>query len=178
MIKIREMRLTEADKIKHIDRSERIEAIYRMEAGQLIEERAGHECPNWNDKQTQELITRFTTELNRGGTAYGAFVQERLVGFGVLAGQFRGRNQDRLQVDLMYVTREYRRQGIGTQIMEKLSDEALKRGARYLYISSTETESAVQFYRSNGSELTEDKDTELYEMEPYDIHMIKKLRDG
>lgn len=75
----------------------------------------------------------------------------------------------------MYVSREYRRQGIGTRILNQLSDEAKKRGAKNLYISSTETRSAVTFYKSNGSKLTNELDSELYEKEPKDIHMIKEI---
>ena len=80
-----------------------------------------------------------------------------------------------MQYDLMYVSRNYRRQGIATRLMDELSHEAKKRGAKSLYISSTETESAVNFYRSTGSVLTGEVDRELFEREPKDIHMIRKL---
>lgn len=56
-----------------------------------------------------------------------------------------------------------------------LSEEARRRGARSLYISSTETRSAVSFYQSQGSEMTGEVDKELYTKEPKDIHMIKEL---
>ncbi|UVI28029.1 GNAT family N-acetyltransferase [Paenibacillus spongiae] len=175
MITFREMHLKDADSIQHIDRSERIERIYRMNNGQLIEIEAGHECENWNAGQVQELIQRLKLQLENGGKAYGAFDGELLIGFGVLACPFRGKNNDQLQVDLMYVSRNYRRQGIGSRIMQALSREAVARGAKYLYISSTESESAVHFYQHCGSELTHEVDPELFELEPEDIHMIKKL---
>lgn len=175
MITIREMQLMDAGSIQQIDRSERIERIYQMNNGRLIEIDAGHECENWNSGQVQELIQRFKLQLENGGKALGAYDGELLVGFGVLAPTFRGKNNDRLQVDLMYVSRNYRRQGIGSRIMQALGKEAVDRGAKYLYISSTETESAVHFYRHCGSELADDIDPELFELEPKDIHMIKKL---
>ncbi|WP_051967779.1 hypothetical protein [Brevibacillus thermoruber] len=37
--------------------------------------------------------------------------------------------------------------------------------------TSTETESAVKFYRSCGSTITSEIDEELFEKEPHDIHM-------
>jgi GNAT superfamily N-acetyltransferase len=52
-----------------------------------------------------------------------------LVGFGVLAHKFRGRENEQLQLDLMYVSREYRRQGIGSRIFDALSQVAIDRGA-------------------------------------------------
>ncbi|MFD0711962.1 GNAT family N-acetyltransferase [Paenibacillus sp. GCM10027626] len=175
MIDIKSMKLEDASKIWEIDRSEIIEYIYTCADGQLNEFKAGHECPNWEEGQYSEIIARYEEELRSGGMAVGAFAGETLVGFGVLAHQFRGENNDQLQVDLMYVTREYRRQGIGRRIITALSEEAVVRGAKYLYISSTETESAVKFYSSFGAELTPEVDEELFAKEPEDIHMIKKL---
>jgi GNAT superfamily N-acetyltransferase len=113
--------------------------------------------------------------LSGGGVAFGAYAGERLVGCGVLGHTFRGDEGDLLQIDLLYVTREYRRQGIGKRLMEVLSSEDVRRGAAGLYISSTETESAVNFYRSCGSKLTGKPDPELLAREPYEIHMAKKF---
>lgn len=175
MISYRELHLADAEKIQEIDRSERINTIYQMEDGVLKEVKAGHECPNWSVEEVEKLKTRFKNELEKGGKAYGAFDKNRLVGFGVLAHKFRGKNEDRLQVDLMYVSREYRRKGIGTRILEKLSRDAKFRGAKYLYISSTETKSAYNFYKNNGSDIAEEVDEELFELEPLDIHLVKEL---
>lgn len=176
MIDFKEMDIKEANKLRDIDRSEYVDFIYKMDNGQLTEvSNSGHECPGWTDEMHEEIESRFVYELVNGGFAYGAYDQEKLVGFGVLAHKFRGLSNDQLQVDLMYVTKPYRRQGIGTRILKELSDEARNRGAKWLYISSTETRSAVSFYTSNGSVLTDQVDEELFEKEPLDIHMLKSL---
>ncbi|WP_282942640.1 GNAT family N-acetyltransferase [Paenibacillus sp. RC67] len=175
MISVIQMKLDESYKIRDIDRSETIELFYKCKDGILEEIKAGHECPNWKEDNYQEIISRFEYELSNGGMAYGAFDEDKLVGFGVLAHKFRGKEHNQLQIDLMYVTREYRRQGIGRQIIGLLSKAAIEKGAKYLYISSTETESAVKFYSSCGSTVTSEIDEELFEKEPYDIHMLKKL---
>ncbi len=175
MITFRELHLIDAEKIQEIDRSERIHSIYQMEEGVLKEIKAGHECPNWSVEEVERLTVRFRSELEKGGKAFGAFDQSRLVGFGVLAHKWRGKNKDQLQVDLMYVSREYRRKGIGTRIMDDLSREAKLRGAKSLYISSTETQSAYNFYRNCGSDIAEEVDEELFELEPLDIHLVKEL---
>ncbi|WP_223067410.1 GNAT family N-acetyltransferase [Paenibacillus caui] len=175
MVLIKAMDINEAERLSEIDRSEYIRKIYRIQAGGIQEVEAGHECGNWDESMLEHIKGRFQFELAQGGKAFGAYDGERLVGFGVLAHRFRGRNRDRLQVDLMYVTRSYRRQGIGSRLMAELKKEAVQRGARYLYISSTETESAVSFYRYSGSELAEEIDKELLALEPEDIHMLIKL---
>lgn len=179
MIAILPMKLEDACRIRDIDRSEIINRVYRCEEGTLESTEAGHECPNWSEDDYREIISRFAYELTNGGTAFGAFDGERLVGFAVLAHQLRGKDKNQLQLDLMYVTREYRRQGIGRRLLEALSRVAIAQGATSLYISSTETESAVQFYTSCGSRLTQEVDKELFDKEPYDIHMVRPLRgDG
>jgi GNAT superfamily N-acetyltransferase len=175
MVTIIQMKLEDSYKIRDIDRSERIDLIYRCKDGVLEEIKAGHECPNWNEDNYQEIISRYEYELTNGGTAFGAFDGDKLVGFGVLAHRLRGKENNQLQIDLMYVTREYRRQGIGRQIFDSLRKVAIEKGAKYLYISSTETESAVKFYLSCGSTITSEIDEELFEKEPFDIHMLMKL---
>jgi ribosomal protein S18 acetylase RimI-like enzyme len=172
---VRKMKVEEAEKIKEIDSSERINLIYENSNEGLKEIRTDHECPTWNTRQLDQLLERFRIEISNGGIAYGAFENERLIGFAVLGQKIRGKKKDRLQVDLMYVTRNFRRQGIGKRLMNELSKEAINRGAKFLYISSTETESAVNFYKNYGSELTDELDQELFDLEPNDIHMLKKL---
>lgn len=175
MISYRELQIADAYKIKEVDRSERINLIYEVIDGKLKEIQAAHDCPNWSPQEIDSLVRRFRHELEHGGKAFGAFDQKRLIGFGVLAHELRGKNRDQLQIDLMYVSKEYRRKGIGKHIMNELSKVAKLRGAKFLYISSTETESAYNFYKRSGCEITDEVDEELFKLEPKDIHMIKKL---
>jgi GNAT superfamily N-acetyltransferase len=175
MIQYRELSVIDVDRIREIDRSETIDYIYRNNDGPLVEIEVCHECQAWDEELIAEIKQRFAYELSNGGFAYGAFDQQMLVGFGVLGNRFRGKAGDQLQVDLMYVSRNYRRQGIGTRILEQLTRKAKERGAEFLYISSTETRSAVFFYKSNGSRITDEVDQELFAKEPYDIHMTIRI---
>jgi len=176
MIAYKKLGIHDAEKLSEIDRSEYIDLVYKMNDDQLLEVNdTAHECPNWTEEMLDEIRARFVYELTNGGLAYGAFDQDRLVGFGVLAHKFIGELKDQLQIDLMYVSRMYRRKGIGTRIFEALTEEARSKGAQSLYISSTETRSAVSFYRSNGGMVTQQVDKELFEKEPLDIHMVKRL---
>lgn len=175
MFKIIMMDDSQVGKLQEIDRSEHIDLIYEMKDGQITEITTDYECSNWDKNTLLDIQERYLFELHHGGVAVGAYADHKLVGFGVLAHKFRGINNDRLQIDLMYVSKNYRRQGIGTRIIDELMKEALKRGAKQLYISSTETRSAVSFYKSAGSVITEEIDEELFNKEPKDIHMIIQL---
>ncbi|WFR61682.1 GNAT family N-acetyltransferase [Paenibacillus amylolyticus] len=130
MITYRTLTLDDVNQLQAIDRSEHIDLIYEMRENRLVELEQDHECSNWDEKLLQEIQNRYVYELEQGGMAYGAFADDLLIGFGVLAHQLRGREQNQLQVDLMYVTRGYRRQGIGKRILNQLGEEAKKRGAQ------------------------------------------------
>ena len=175
MTTLRQMTLEDSRHIHDIDRSELINFVYRFKNGHVEELPAGHECPSWDVDERSEIVARFKHELSNGGTAFGAYEADLLVGFGVLGHDFLGRTQDQLELSLLYVSRQYRRQGIGSQIFNALCSTATERGARSLYISATETESAVKFYSNRGSELAMEVIEELYLKEPHDIHMEKEL---
>ena len=113
--------------------------------------------------------------MDEGGTMFGALDGERLAGVAVLGGRFRGKNRDQLQLVFMHVGNGYRRQGIGSRLMALAGELARARGARYLYISATPSQSAIGFYLSHGSELAPEVDEELLALEPEDIHLLKAL---
>ena len=175
MITYRIMTPDMAGKLTQIDRSESIDKIYEWNGSVLSFTETRFECSTWDPVALKEMQERFSLELQNGGMAVGAFKGEILIGFGVLGHTFLGPDHDQLQVDLMYVSRRFRKQGIGTKMLEMLGAEAKKRGAKSLYISSTETRSAVSFYMGNGAAVTDLVDEELFRKEPKEIHMIKKL---
>lgn len=163
------------DRLSEIDRSEFIDKVYEMRAGELQQKDITEEYLGWSTAELKEIQEQYRYELTRGGLAIGAFNEDILVGFGVLGHRLMGENLDQLHVDLMYVSRDFRRKGIGSEILNRMGTEAKSRGAAYLYISSAETNSAVSFYRKNGSAVTEAVDALLFNKEPKDIHMVKKL---
>ena len=56
-----------------------------------------------------------------------------------------------------------------------LIQQAIADGHKRLYVSATESKSAVGFYLSQGFVPTQDAHPDLYALEPDDIHMIKIL---
>lgn len=164
-----------AGKLAEIDRSESIDKLYTWNEGTLSTIEMHCECSGWDNVALKEMQERFTFELKNGGMGIGAFKKEMLVGFGVLGHTFLGVAQDQLKVDLLYVSRNFRKQGIGKTLLRMIGEEAKKRGARALYISSVETRSAVSFYMGNGAAVADVVDEVLFKKEPKDIHMVKKL---
>jgi hypothetical protein len=59
--------------------------------------------------------------------------------------------------------------------MDELCRRARGRGAEQLYISASDTESAVGFYLGYGCRPAERVDPELFALEPTDIHLTLDL---
>ncbi|MBT2699071.1 GNAT family N-acetyltransferase [Bacillus sp. ISL-40] len=75
----------------------------------------------------------------------------------------------------LYTSNGYRKKGIGKRLMDKVSEIARGKGAKKLYISATETESAVNFYLNYGCKFAPKVHEELFALNPEDIHFIKEL---
>ena len=93
------------------------------------------------------LTQCMTPERMRSKTrdAYCAIYEEdnAIVGFGYLAFRNEG-----WEIKSMYVSK--RGQGIGTQILKALEDEAQRRGITTLFLESLKNDSTLRFYQRNG----------------------------
>lgn len=75
----------------------------------------------------------------------------------------------------LYVSNGYRRPGLAAELMDELCRRARERGAEQLYVSASDTESAIGCYLSYGWRLGEQVDPELAALEPTDIHLTLEL---
>lgn len=162
--------------IRKIDRSETVEKIYHHEDGQLILKDEHFEISNeWWQREVVIKVIRPRVEkiAEEGGYVLGAFDERKIVGICALGHQFY--NKKRLNVEILFVTRSHRGKGIARHLMELLKEEAIKREAKYLYVSATPTEHTVNFYMDLGFKVAKKPQPELFEREPEDIHLEMKL---
>ena len=176
-IQYRWLNETDLDKIAEIDRSEHITIAYNQEGSLLTTMAVDWQVPTWlsegdGDHSLNQIIGFCSEQRERGGIMKGAFVGDLLIGVGILQQDIRS-SMD--QLAFLHVSREYRRQGIASEITGDLCRVARERGAKSIYVSATPSESAVSFYRYHGFEPVTDPIPELYALEPEDIHLIKEL---
>lgn len=174
-IKIIDMDKEELNRLGEIDRSEFVHRIHVYTNGSLQTQELNKNVPRWNADEVEQFIRSLTSKLEGGGKLVGAFDNDLFVGIAVLGGEFIGDSLDELQMAFLYVSHAYRRHGIARRLMDRMCELARARGARRLYISATETESAVGFYLNYGCRLAPKVNAELYALEPQDIHMVKDL---
>jgi GNAT superfamily N-acetyltransferase len=175
-------RLSPADAalLGQIDRSETVLRLYSIHDGELRSRTVNEEVPRWSDDpddahpdfKLDVRVERLSSRLAEGQLGIGVFDQGILVAYCVLR---QALTDAMAQVAELFVSRSHRRTGIGADLMRRMVEAARHSGASLLYVSAAPTESAVNFYVSQGFRVTPDPHPELLAFEPDDIHMIKEL---
>lgn len=155
-----------------IDRAEYIERIYVLQDGELVLQPHNFAVPGWPTGMEEKDTPLLYEIFDRGGALTGAFDAKQLVGVAVVDTQWRGRARDLVQLFFLHISNGYRKQGLGTRLVNDARATARELGARGLYISATPSENTVNFYRRLGSQVLAEPDPELFAQEPEDIHLV------
>ena len=127
---------------------------------------------DWDEAKKKDLATHYLPgTIERGGTVFGAFDNDKLIGFFALAGNFIGKSGQYIRLISLQVSYEYRNKGIGKELFSLCVDAARKIGAEKLYISAHSSQESQAFYRAMKCVDTEEIIPELFEAEPFDVHM-------
>ncbi len=168
---MRELERHEISDVWSIDRAEVVDKVYYREDGELVLKPEHFDIQGWPPGEPEHYGPILLDCFDRGGTFYGAFDGETLIGAAVLESRFIGRERDQLQLKFLHVSRRHRRTGLGCTLFEKAVARARRLGARRLYISSTPSENTVRFYLRRGCRVADEVDAALFEREPEDIHL-------
>ncbi len=174
MITYRQITIEEIHRhILEVDVSEHGELIYLWQNGELttkplVWDRLPRTSETWQGNWANVLSLP-------GVKAWGAFEKGVMLGIIVYRPHL---TEDMAQLDALFVDKNHRQQGIATQLTRLLEQQALADGHGRLYVSATESASAVGFYLSQGFIPTLEVHPELYALEPDDIHMIKELKES
>ena len=167
----------ELSRLGEIDRTEYVPVIYRQQGDQLTEEHHDFHIPPWSTEDEGEYSVAHhraicERHLADGGTAVGAYDGERLVGIGVVMPHVR---PGIAQLAQLHVSDGYRGRGIGRRLCEMMDDIAHAAGDTTMVVSAVPSVNTVQFYMRRGFAPTAEPLPELYELEPEDVHLSKRL---
>jgi GNAT superfamily N-acetyltransferase len=176
-IEIRRLEPAELARVGEIDRTERIDALY-VQRGTKLEVREGDwSSPPWDPHGDGEYSVaarraELAQYLESGATALGAFLEGRLVGIGVVLPHLRPAIA---QLAFLHVTDGCRGSGIGAALTAELERIAVDAGDTEMVVSATPSLNTVRFYRGRGYEPMAEPLPELFEHEPEDVHLSKRL---
>lgn len=161
------------DGVKDIDRSDYADSTYCVKEGKLVLQELEFNHPGFSPNRIEEIIDNLKKGCENGYVLFGAFdTTTKLVGISGLEYDLIGKRKNMLNLSPMWVSKNYRRIGIGRKLVEMAKEEAIKRqGVNRLYISATYSKNTIDFYLKMGCRLVAELDEMLYEMEPEDIHL-------
>jgi GNAT superfamily N-acetyltransferase len=169
--------LSDLELIGEIDRTEQIDTLY-VQHGDRLDQRFGDfSAPAWfSEGEGEHSVAHQRAECERhlaaGGIALGAFANGKLVGIGIVRPHIRPRIA---QFAFLHVSNGHRAQGIGRHLSEELERLAREGGDTTIVVSATPSLNTVRFYLRQGFSPTAEPLRELYELEPEDVHLQKRL---
>jgi GNAT superfamily N-acetyltransferase len=173
----RSMPPAELDRLGELDRTERIEAVY-IQRGETLEESPQFiDVPPWSPTGDHPHSVPDQTgfcqwHVSRGAHIFSAFDGNRLVGIGLVTPHLR---PGIAQLAFLHVSDGYRGRGIGRRLVEALEELAVAAGDTEIVVSATPTVNTVRFYMGCGYKPMAEPLPELFEEEPEDVHLSKKL---
>ncbi|KAA3659616.1 MAG: GNAT family N-acetyltransferase [Chloroflexi bacterium] len=170
-MKFRTLSRDEINKLMELDRTETIEHIYYMRDGKLVLEPEHWDVSDWSDASKNERIADLQNVFDKGATFFGAFEGDKLAGMSVLDHNPVRTGTDRLNLEGLWVSHEYRGKGVGKTLFQMAAQEARSRGAKVMYVSATPSENTVHFYQRLGCQSANPIDPTLFTKEPEDIHL-------
>lgn len=166
----RQLDYNECERIREIDASQYIGKAWRDVDGvrQLID--INYQDPDFPNGYENHLSALRET-INSHGSAIGAFLNEKLIGFCSVNSNIFGKKHKYVLLDQIFISLNFRSKGIGKKLFLRSVIEARKLGADKLYICAGSSEETLAFYKALGCIEAEEINFELYEGDTRDIQL-------
>ena len=155
-------------------RHQEVKECWRREEGSLVLKPVSY-VEDWDISKRRSIAGEITDCINGHGFAYGAFSENKVVGYICVSGKPFGSEKQYIELTLFHVSEPYRRMGIGRELFRLACDKARQRGAKKLYISAHSSRESQCAYRRLGCVEAEEINSEIAENEPFDIQMEYRL---
>lgn len=154
------------DSLRDFDRGQEVTQVYRLSGGELRLVPLSF-IETWSGERKKEKAAEI---LSGKYITYGAFDGDRVIGEIMLIKEL---NKGRTIVDSLHVSREYRRRGIGSMLMNAARKPS--GGARRHFISCCSAKETIDYYMAMGCRLSDDPIPAYAEEEPCDLQMEPAL---
>lgn len=177
MIHYKRLHHSDLDGLNCIDRRDYSNAWCVVKDGVITQEQREFRHPGFSSTDWEQILSEFAKDIKNGDIIlFGAFDEQVLVGLaGLEIDAQYGPENNMFNLGPMWISKDYRRQGIGRQLLALVKQEATSRNISTLYVSATPVPGTVGFYMRAGCYLLSTPDPELFALEPEDIHMALPL---
>lgn len=167
-IKYRILKQNELNALAEINLEEKIIQEYYVENEQLKLKEQDYKIKCWNSIELVNLIKKLYLDYQNEGMVYGAFVNGDLIGM-ISLNTVQNNNEKVMLVEHIYISKEYRDQGVGRKLFDLVIEEVKKKNETKIYITSNPNKNNVDFYLSLGATLNnkiklDDKINLVYEI--------------
>ncbi len=129
----------------------------------------------WDEEEYEYLVKCLINTIKTGGSVYGAFKNDYLIGFASLENEKFGTENQYLQLSSIHTSFESRGYGVGKKLFNIMIDEARKRNAKKMYISAHSSEESQAFYKKIDCKEAAEYNKKLVELEPCDCQLEYEL---
>ncbi len=129
----------------------------------------------WTANEYDYLVNCLRNTIALGGHVFGAFHENKLVGFASIENEFFGSNNEYLQLSSIHTSYESRGMGIGKKLFSLICEKAIAMNAKKLYISAHSAEESQAFYKALGCVEAVEYHPKLVEAEPCDCQLEYRL---
>jgi len=158
------------DLLDDFNRRQEVKRCWRKENNQWVLKEIAF-IEDWNlDRKRREAIELLDC-IREGGAVFGAFLENKLLGFASLSPDFWGTQDEYLEMRSLQVSCQYRGQGIGKRLFRLVAEYAGSLGAKKIYISANSSEETQAFYKAAGCIEAKEVNQAIAEDEPFDCQM-------
>jgi ribosomal protein S18 acetylase RimI-like enzyme len=172
----KELKETEIDAalFTSFDRCQEVKKCWRKESGEWILKEISF-IEQWGPEEYEFLIKCLYNTIRTGGTVFGAFHNNVLVGFASVESRFFGSQKEYLELSCIHTSYESRGMGIGRNLFYLVCKKAKEMRAKKLYISTHSSQESQAFYKAMGCVEAVEYNSILAAKEPCDCQLEYSL---
>ncbi len=145
-----------------------IDGIYKLTPVSYTED--------WNLSQRRAVAKKIIDGVKCGSVAVLAVIGGEVVGFALIDGRLFGGENKYADLAELYVSKPFRRKGIGKRLFTLACIEAENFGAEKLYVSAHSAEESISAYKKYGCVSASAPDAAHIEKEPFDLQLEYPLK--
>ena len=156
--------------LDNFERLQKITYVYRGPHGNKTKQHIPF-TEIWDKTKKQNRISELYNTIKDGGTVFGLFDNNALIGFASIGGNFIDSKNMYRQLIELHISAAYRGRGYGKLLFQACVNKLRTLGVKMMYISSHSSVETVSFYKYLGCKDAQWLYIEQIRNEPFDYQL-------